>query len=205
MVNAGSLADEGQFIPYQVPNGVSVANETLTFSYDAHIPEPTPEVCAQVFVLTSNGGINEAVLANRGVGLGALRTKSSWWDTASDADIGNAASEAFAESITVPGYVSLITAIGVAVQNDAVPTAEEHLMGYLELSGTIPALDPMKVPFEAQGPTDGTSAENHEGGRMCIYPLHIPGTKKNETIDITAVIESTLSGVTAMHVTLFGI
>ena len=203
--NEGPIYDPGLFYLYKPTSG-SVANEQVTFRYDALAPEPTTEMYVQAFLLSSNGGIDTAVLKNRGEPLNALSSYSNWSDTAWDADIGDVVSEQFANNISVPANVSLIHAITVVVNGDAVYTAGEHLAGYLTLSGTIPDLYPMDVPIPLQWATLGTNVDwGINSGIAQTYPLYIPGTGKNETINITANIAAATSGAMQVAVCLHGI
>ena len=116
--------DPGFFVPFKT-NPVSPANVTIDFQYDI-AEDATNEQFAQVFALTSNGAIDESVLKNRGRGLDAIKTYSSWWDSIHDEDIGLAVAEAMDTNIIVPSWVKLITGIAISVQSDVVYTAGEQ-------------------------------------------------------------------------------
>ena len=123
--NIGGSFDPGFFIPIQTTPGVSPANVTITLEYDI-LNTGTADNYAQVWALTSDGVIDESVLKNRGMGLSALSTYSTWFNTCEDLTIGSATAETLDTTVTVPSYVKLITAMAVSVTADAVQTAGEQ-------------------------------------------------------------------------------
>lgn len=203
--NEGGRFDPGFYIPIQTNPGINPANVTIDFYADLLL-DATSESYAQVWALSSNGAIDEAVFKNRGHGLAALNTKCRWWATAFDIDIGDAATELFANNVTVPSYVKLITGMLVSVSTDAVPTADEHFAGYLTLGGTIQDLYPMDCPLPFRGPSLGTAVDWTEHQWNYMYPLHIPHlSNTNDTLNVTANLAATTSANSVVGVTFFGI
>ena len=121
--NIGSSYDPGIYVPFR--NLAPPANETITFTYDTLI-EMTQEDYAQVFLLTSNGGIDQSVLAQRGESLTALQKWCDWSETARDVDIYDSTSEVMAQTISVPASVGLIHAMSVTVASTDNTTAGEQ-------------------------------------------------------------------------------
>jgi len=203
--NEGQLTDYGLYLPF-MPVIKQVGNKQVIVKFDALNPEPTSEMCAQASMLFTEGSIDYSVLDNRGIGIEGLKTRIRWSGVATEPDVGDAASEAFPESITVPSWVKKIVAIGLQYNSDAVPTAGEHLVGYVELTGTIPGLYPMRVPFPAAWATLGTTAEMPDmGGLQVILPMYIENPGVDSTVNLTAHINNTLSGVGQLVVTLYGV
>ena len=197
--------DPGFFVPIQTSSGVNPANVTMSFTYDI-VLDSTDEQFAQVFALSSNGPINEAVLANRGRGLDALKTASTWWDTADGPAIGVALATATATNITVPSYVKLITAMAIQVQTDAVLTAGEHWGGYVTLAGTIPDLYPMNCPIPLRDASLGAVTSEIENNMTYVYPMHIPHlANTNDTITCTVNLNQVTTAGSVVSITLFGV
>ena len=126
--NIGGYWDTGIYVPFRALG--PPANETVTFTYDT-ITEMTQEDYAQVFLLTSNGGIDQSVLAQRGHSLNALQKWCDWSESARDIDIYDSTSEVMAQTISVPASVGLIHAMAVTVSSTDNTTAGEHFAGYI--------------------------------------------------------------------------
>ena len=107
--------------------------------------------------------------------------------------------------MTVPYWVSRIVAVGQQFNPDAVATAGEHVMGDVQLGGTMQGLDPMYLPLIARHASLGT-AQNHDlqFGEI-IYPFYVePPTTANVTITGTANLQQVTSGDNQVITTFYG-
>ena len=109
-----------------------VADKQFTFQYDAVVPEPTSEVCAQATLVYAEGSYPVDVMKN----IRHMATRISWADSASDDICATEVAMPFPDTMTVPGWVNEIVAIGITITPDDVSTATEHMVGYLEIGGT---------------------------------------------------------------------
>ena len=207
VTNIGPVMSYGQFIPFKSIIA-DVGNKPVDFSFDCLIPEPTTEFCALASLVFADAAYPLDVVQNNGLAHnGGLKTRCNWWQTAVDDASGTVLNMAFpaAQFITVPGYVKEIVAIGIQVNPDAVPTAGEHQVSYIEISGTIPNLYPMQVPTPSAFPTLGAPAA-HKASECYqrILPMHIPCPGVDSTLYFNLVMDTVTSGALAPVVTLYG-
>lgn len=189
-----------KWVPF-LPTATDVADKKFTFQYDCVVPEPTSEVCAQATVVFAEGNYPTEVFKN----VKNLSTRISWSDSASDDVCGTALAMAFPETITVPGWVKEIVAIGITITPDAVSTATEHLIGYLEIGGTISGLYPMQIPLPGFHASTGVVVGQSDVCREFIMPMyiqHIGGA--DSVLNFTTVVQQVTSGAYAITVTLYG-
>ena len=164
-----------KWVPF-LPHVKEVADKRITFSYDVVVPEPTSEVCAQGTIVFAEGGYPVDVMKN----IRTLRTRVSWADSVTDDITATAAAMAFPETMTLPGWVKEIVAIGITIYPDAVTTAGEHLVGYLQIGSTIPGMYPMEIPLPAFHASTGVVVGAADVCREYIMPMYI--TKPGRTM-----------------------
>ncbi len=187
----------GKFMPI-MPNNVVLGNRRITCSADQGI-EATVDHAAQFGVMFAEGAYPTDAMRNRD----KIMTRFRWSGTFNDEDIGNATSEAFANSLTIPGWLKEIVAIEINYTHDGVATAAEHRLGHVEFSGTIPGLFPMQYPFPAIGGGLGTAVSGQPSNRSIIMPAYIKLPGVDSTLNATGVIQAVLTGVGVLQVTIY--
>lgn len=189
-----------KFVPFKSITN-DVADKQFTFQYDAVVPEPTSEVCAQATLVYSEGSFPVDVIKN----IRHMATRISWADSASDDICATAVAMPFPDTMTVPGWVSEIVAVGITITPDAVTTATEHLVGYLEIGGTIPGLYPMQIPLPAFHASTGVVVGQSDVCYEYILPMYIDHKGNADSVlNFTTVVQQVTSGAYAITVTLYG-
>ena len=185
-----------------LPLSSNVADKKITFQADISI-ESTAETSSSSSVVFVEGEYDEDVVMNKG--LNNVHTRTNWADSAGVNAIGTAVSLAFDETITVPGWVDEIVAIGILVAPDAVFTHTEELLGYIEIGGTIPGLYPMEIPFPAQCSGIGTPVGSAVVCHEWILPLFIKhSSAADATLNLTGKLLTVTTGANHINVTLYG-
>ena len=191
-----------KWIPFQVVDtSLGVKKKNIIFQYDSVIPDPTAVFCAQVSIVYAEGAYPADVLEN----VEDLATRCSWSDTTTEPDLGNAVFEEFPDTITVPGWVKEIVAIGITISPTIALTTAQHHVGYVTITGTIPGLDPMQIPMPSihaalAGAVIGEGVVCEEK----ILPMYIKHESKSDsTLTFTANINA-ITSLTAVTVNLYG-
>ena len=203
--NEAGVWDPGIFYPVRKRDSkMKVANEKITFYYDTQI-EMTQEDYVQVFVFSTEGGIDKTVMSQRGDPLTAINKIVDWSGICFDGAINAAVSEAInTQTVTVPAGVEVIHGVVVTVANDAVNTAGEHLAAYVTLGGSFPAMENINVPLPLQAGSLGTSIDWQPNMRSYVYPLYIPVPVVGGNITCTANLAATTSGANLISLDFLG-
>ena len=179
----------------------NVKDKTFTFQYDAVVPEPTSEVCAQASLIFAEGNYPPDVMKN----VRTLKTRISWAGSASDPTAGTDLAMAFPETITVPGWVKQIVAMGITITPTAATTAAEHLIGFVRVGGTISGLYPMEVPLPGFHASTGVLVGESDVCREFIMPMFIDHNSGADSIlNFTTVVQQVVTAAYAITVTLYG-
>ena len=208
--NHNGRMDPGKLVPYnmgEVISGKGIGNARITFHYEALHPEPTADMAAQAFLAYSVGSVPDAVLANRGMAIaGGLKSKIGWTDFLYDDAIGTATSEAVdRRTCTVPSRVTRVVAFGQQFNQDAVSTAGEHVLGRVQLGGTMQGLDPMYLPLQAKHASLGTAQNNALEFGEIIYPFYVePPSNADVTFTGTAQLQQVTSGDNQIITSFYG-
>ena len=194
------LVEYPKWVPFK-PRKSDVSNKPIIFQYDTTIPDSTAVYCAQASIVFAEGTYPTDVMTN----VETLQTPITWADSVTEPDIGNAVQEVFPDTITVPGWVKEIVAIGITYTADAILTTAQHWVGYVEITGTIPGLFPMQIPL----PTiHGALAGVVVGGCVVcheyILPMYIEHKSEYPaTLTFTANIEA-IHSLGQIEITLYG-
>jgi hypothetical protein len=204
--NINALWNVGKYIPLKLKDKANFGGASVTGTYEVNTPEPTSDMAAQFTLAYSVGSINKHFLQNRGLAIaGALKTPTMWMDREEDDDAGTTVTSfTHPNAISVPYWVSRIHAHGVMVNNDAVATAGEHILGDNELTGTLQGLDPMKPPLPAQWATLGTAAASEIQFGELINPMYIECPSNDITITPKTNIQSATTGAFQVVTSLYG-
>lgn len=174
-------------------------NTKVKFRYDCIVPEPTSEVAAQCFAVYDDGSTPQLVIdaLHRGYPL-----KVDHGERASDDEIGDALSEALDETMTFDGAYQTLVRYLADISPDAVFTAGEHFLGYLEFDFSFKGYGNQKWPLPAINAGLGTPVGSPVKVTAIDLPWHIPKGDGNETITPTAKIQQVTSGANAVQVSI---
>lgn len=197
------LVEYPKWVPIKVVDTarVGVKKQKVIMGFDACVPDPTAVFCAQGSIVYAEGNYPRDVLEN----VDTLATRIKWSDTTTEPDLGNAVMEVFPDTITVPGWVEEIVAIGITISPDAILTTAQHHVGYIEISGTIPGLYPMQIPIPSiHAALAGTVVGGCVVCEEFILPMYIKHTSKHDaTLTFTAYLNA-ITSLTAVTVNLYG-
>jgi len=189
-----------KFVPF-LPKIKDTADKKFTFQYDAVVPEPTSEVCAQASLVFAEGSYPVDVLKN----VRNLATRISWAGSVTDDICATALAMAFPETMTIPGWVNEIVAVGVTIVPDIALTATEHMVGYVEIGGTIPGLYPMQIPLPAMHASTGVVVGAAYVCYEYVLPMYIQNIgNADQVLNFTTVVQQVTSGAYSIEVTLYG-
>jgi len=187
-----------QWIPYHAP--IKPKN-VITFKYDALVPEPTEEVAVQITAVYSDGDVPSDIMDAILKHLGLLPTLKQSKVTV-DADIGDASSEALAETITIEGRYKEIIGYRAVVSPDAAPTAGEIFLGYIEITGTVGNISPQKWPLPAIGSSLGTPVGGAVEAEVIEQTTFFRKSNAKDTFTMTANLLATTTGANGVAFSL---
>ena len=196
----------GKFIPLRVNKKADLGNARITGTYEVNLPEPTSDMAAQFMLAYSVGGIDKNFLANRGLAQsGALKTAISWCDREEDDNVGPTVTAfAHTNAITVPHWVSRVTAVGNMANNDAIASANEHFLADVEFTGTMQGLDPMHTPVPAAWAVAGTPAASEIQFGELISPMYIEAPQTDVTMQPNTNLQASTSAGVQIVTSLYG-
>lgn len=172
-------------------------NNKIDFKYDAIAPEPTSEVAVQCTIAYDDGDLPDDVLEAL---LRGFPLVTDFGYHASDDEIGDALTEDLDETISIAGKYNHLNRILLDVSPDAVFTADEHFLGYLNLVGagtTISAILPQEIPLPAINAGAGTPV----GSPVQVSPIDLPlwiRKTGQQTIAPNVVLQQVTTGANAV-------
>jgi len=173
---------------------------TIDFTYDAILPEPTSEVAVQCFAVFDDNSTPDIIKEALWRGLPLVADHR---DRSSDDEIGDALSEALDDgAISFDGVYKKVIEYLANIAPDAVFTAGEHFLGYLEFASSYEDIGVQKWPLPAINAGLGTPVGSPVKVTPIRLPWYFPKGNKKETLTPTAVLQQVTSGANAVQVTL---
>jgi len=173
---------------------------TIDFTYDAILPEPTSEVAVQCFAIFDDESTPDKIVEALWRGYGVVTDHS---DVSSDDEIGDALTEALdGGAIEFEGVYGKLIKYLANVSPDAVHTAGEHFLGYLEFASSYEDIGVQKWPLPAINAGLGTPVGSPVKVTPILLPWFFPKGDKKESFTPTAVLQQVTGGANAVQVTL---
>lgn len=175
---------------------------SISFQYNAELPEPTEDMAAQAFVIYDDGTTPQRVIDRLFSGYGAMnypvnQSKSSNLPTA-----GSATSAALTDTINIEGKFTTVNNYVCVIVPDAAETDSEPLLGYIEWTSSYTGITPLKTPIPALGSELGTKVGKATNPKPIVLPLWVPKGTKKEQFTPTLKLLGTTSGAFAINVSL---
>lgn len=199
--NINNTVNYGKLLPV-APTQTSLGGQEITAKADLAY-EATGDNAGTFGVLYATDTYDPMILRNKGIGIGSIDSRIRFTETMTLLDNSGVVAKAFPESIKIPGWVTEVVAIGLRCEPDAVMTAGEVFMSYVELSGTLGNMYPQEYPFPAIGASLGVPVGNGQMIREMIMPVYWKLPNETITIDGTYHALQANTGDVPVHVTLY--
>ena len=209
--NMAPIASPLVIVPLDINSskgGSSLDSLQITFDFEVSAPEPTSDVAAQAFIVSSDAG---------GIGPNALEAlwkyAGNWgrypfvtdnWYTANDDEIGDATAEQMDDTINVEAKYSKITAMETQITPDAVSTDDEQILAYVEIESGVSGVQKQhqQWPMVAVNPEEGTAVGAPNQWPTVMLPLWIDKGNTQQAFNFTINFQATTSGANAVNLSL---
>jgi len=194
-----------EWCPFAVETD-DLANASIAAEFAAAVPEPTADVAVQIVAVYDDGNTPDDIWD----AYPNIINDVHWHMAATDADIGDALTEEFAELFSgeeaVPGYIDEIVGCKIIIAPDAAPTGGEFLLFLISLTSSIGGIDPQEIPGVGIGASLGTPVGAGQiQNRVLVIALHIPKPRGSiATFTPTALLLAVVGGAQVVSIELMG-